>query len=510
MEADIGQTLTCVVTSSAQTGSVCGSTAGLVPGEYRVRVKETATNGAGAVSSFTVTAYKDAPVTTYTVTFDANGGSVSPANKTTGTDGKLGSLPTPARNRNYRFNGWFTQKSGGTQVTADTVFTGDTTIYAHWTYIGGSDSGSGSSTGSGPGATTTTPGTTTRTEDGGSITSSSTTSSAGTTVNTQVKKDADGQITGATSEVTAPAAVTQGQNGQANMTVNVDVDAVAAAVTAAATTVELDIKLPAETIKEQLLNPLNQSVHVDVQIPSAAAGNAAAQVTDISLAKDVAEAVKTSGKDLTVTIKDEKGNVSAQWAFDGEDLKTSGNLVTDVNLQVRVVPVKILTGNREDIKAAVFGITGTAGEQTADLNIDFGHSGLLPAAARIRIPAGNDAGIQSGDTVYLYHYNPVTKQLETLADNQYTVDAKGYVAIRLTHCSDYVLVPQKQGGTPSLPQTETPGLPAGTIKYTIKEGDTIYKLANAYGCMVNEILALNHVADVYDLRVGQELLIPLR
>ena len=66
----------------------------------------------------------------YTVTFDANGGSVNPSSATT-TDGKLGSLPTPT-NDGYDFLGWYTQKDGGDEVTTDTVFTKDTTIYAHW------------------------------------------------------------------------------------------------------------------------------------------------------------------------------------------------------------------------------------------------------------------------------------------------------------------------------------------------------------------------------------------
>ena len=66
----------------------------------------------------------------YTVTFNANGGSVNPSGATT-TDGKLGSLPTPT-NDGYDFLGWYTQKDGGEKVITDTVFTNDTTIYAHW------------------------------------------------------------------------------------------------------------------------------------------------------------------------------------------------------------------------------------------------------------------------------------------------------------------------------------------------------------------------------------------
>ena len=82
----------------------------------------------------TLTAQWTAP--TYTVKLNANGGSVSPASVTTGADGKLASLPTPTRS-SYSFNGWYTEKNGGTKVTTDTVFHAKTTVYAHWTYTGG-------------------------------------------------------------------------------------------------------------------------------------------------------------------------------------------------------------------------------------------------------------------------------------------------------------------------------------------------------------------------------------
>ena len=86
----------------------------------------------------------EAPETpaTYTVSFDANGGSVTPASAVTGADGKLASLPTPARSGSYSFDGWYTAKSGGTKITTSTVFTADTTVYAHWTYTGGGGGGS--------------------------------------------------------------------------------------------------------------------------------------------------------------------------------------------------------------------------------------------------------------------------------------------------------------------------------------------------------------------------------
>lgn len=80
------------------------------------------------------------PATGYTITFDANGGSVTPVSSVTGTDGKLTSLPTPTRSGSYSFDGWYTAASGGTKVTTNTVFTKNRTVYAHWTYTGGGGS----------------------------------------------------------------------------------------------------------------------------------------------------------------------------------------------------------------------------------------------------------------------------------------------------------------------------------------------------------------------------------
>ncbi len=77
---------------------------------------------------------KDAP-TEYTVTFDGNGGTPSVGGMTT-TDGKLASLPDASRRGSYSFDGWYTEKSGGTKVTTATVFSANTTVYAHWTYTG--------------------------------------------------------------------------------------------------------------------------------------------------------------------------------------------------------------------------------------------------------------------------------------------------------------------------------------------------------------------------------------
>ena len=84
---------------------------------------------------------EDAPPvpTEFIVTFDGNGGTPSVDSMTT-TNRKLTSLPSASRSGSYSFDGWYTEKSGGTKITTDTVFSAKTTVHAHWTYTGGGSS----------------------------------------------------------------------------------------------------------------------------------------------------------------------------------------------------------------------------------------------------------------------------------------------------------------------------------------------------------------------------------
>lgn len=70
----------------------------------------------------------------YTVTLDANGGTVSTASKTATYGSKYPALPDPSREGGYSFDGWYTQKTGGTKVDENTTVTtaANHTLYAHW------------------------------------------------------------------------------------------------------------------------------------------------------------------------------------------------------------------------------------------------------------------------------------------------------------------------------------------------------------------------------------------
>ena len=70
---------------------------------------------------------------TYTLYFNANGGSVSEESRKVKSGLTYGDLPSPSRT-GYSFDGWYTSKSGGSQVYSSTKMgDSDKTVYAHWT-----------------------------------------------------------------------------------------------------------------------------------------------------------------------------------------------------------------------------------------------------------------------------------------------------------------------------------------------------------------------------------------
>jgi uncharacterized protein (TIGR02145 family)/uncharacterized repeat protein (TIGR02543 family) len=73
------------------------------------------------------------PAASYTIVFNANGGTVNTTSGETGADGTLkSSLPVPTRS-GYNFDAWYTRPTAGAKVTQSTAFTSNDTIYAHWT-----------------------------------------------------------------------------------------------------------------------------------------------------------------------------------------------------------------------------------------------------------------------------------------------------------------------------------------------------------------------------------------
>ena len=70
---------------------------------------------------------------TFTVSFNANGGTTPTASKTVTYGGTYGELPTPTR-QGYKFLGWYTTTTGGSKVesTSTVSITENQTLWAQW------------------------------------------------------------------------------------------------------------------------------------------------------------------------------------------------------------------------------------------------------------------------------------------------------------------------------------------------------------------------------------------
>lgn len=134
------------VSSSSATVTV-GSTYGTLPtasrSGYSFTGWYTAASGGTKIEAGTKvsnssnhTLYAQWKAASVTVTYNANGGSVSPASAAVTYGGTYPTLPTPTRS-GYTFNGWYTAESGGTKITSGSKVNtaSNHTIYAQWTKI---------------------------------------------------------------------------------------------------------------------------------------------------------------------------------------------------------------------------------------------------------------------------------------------------------------------------------------------------------------------------------------
>ena len=104
---------------------------------YSTKVTEIATGSVGDV-----TLYAKWTINQYTITWNANGGTLDGGNASVSaeygslvSEVKPASVPTKAATveKEYTFAGWYTDPYNGTELATDAKVTGDMTYYAHWT-----------------------------------------------------------------------------------------------------------------------------------------------------------------------------------------------------------------------------------------------------------------------------------------------------------------------------------------------------------------------------------------
>ncbi len=191
----------------------------------------------------------------------------------------------------------------------------------------------------------------------------------------------------------------------------------------------VEIDLPKDSILQQLA--AKRDVALTVTVPSDVAANRNANLAvDIKVDSEILAAAQAAQSDVTVSVRDAgTQQLAYSWTFKGEDLAKSTVPVTNVNIAMSVRTT------------AEVPQVGAAAPNHSGVVLSFEHSGVLPAAASVRISV-TGKGYKPGQTLYFYYYNPATQRIESLDNSAYTVDADDYVTVKISHCSDYVLLPQ--------------------------------------------------------------------
>lgn len=128
------------------TSALVTTLTGLTPGTtyyYKVFYYPDTRRMESGIGSFTTSKAAE-----YTVTFFANGGTLTGQDSILTVNQKLPTLPSAYR-QDYTFDGWYTEAYSGTRITTDTIIRAATPAYAHWSYNPATATNPGGSTNTG-------------------------------------------------------------------------------------------------------------------------------------------------------------------------------------------------------------------------------------------------------------------------------------------------------------------------------------------------------------------------
>lgn len=283
--------------------------------------------------------YKVVSQNSVIITFDSKGGS-SVAAVEANAEGKLTTLPVPVLS-GYVFSGWYTED--GVQVTTDTVFSADTTVYASWTYVPPYTPPTGGNTGNtGNTSTVTNPDgstTTTVTKPDGTVTVTDK-DTQGNVTETVSKPDGTSTTTVTTTNGSS-SVTTMGQTGKVEAQVNLSQSAVNAAdnevvalpmaslpvTDSQAMAPVVTVDLPTGTAAAKVEVPVQNVTAGTVAILVKADGSQEIVKTSVTTESGVVLTVEDGAKVMIVDNSKDFADVPASyWGSDAVDFATSRDL----------------------------------------------------------------------------------------------------------------------------------------------------------------------------------------
>ena len=275
-------------------------------------------------------------------------------------------------------------------------------------------------------------------DTGSSSSSSSSTSSTSSSNSTPseptvtASKNADGSTSVGVATNADSAPTVSGSTSSLSVTVPESSISYAIAAATSAKQAKINVSLPNSTIVGQINSSAVKEVSVAMKLPSNVAyGTAKNANIALNLDASVLQAAKTASKDVTVNIIDQTtGKEAYSWTFKGNDLAKSSS-IGNVNMAVKIMTSTLSSTISRALPSSNKGVV-----------LSFANNGVLPASATVKVMV-SDQGYKAGQTLHMYYYNTVTGKFETTDTPACTVDKDGYVSVSISHCSDYVLLPNQ-------------------------------------------------------------------
>jgi len=156
-----------------------------------------------------------------------------------------------------------------------------------------------------------------------------------------------------------------------------------------------------------------------------------ANLSKVLVKKDVLKEAAKKSVDLILSVRDENKKVLYSWSFTGKDLKKSKSKFNDINLSLKVVS----SSKVKALKSLLKGKNGTL--------VSFMHKGKFPAVATIKIYDAKKFKYPKNKKLYVYYYNEKKNRIEEADNCEVKVLSKGVLRLKLSRCSDYLIVPKK-------------------------------------------------------------------
>ena len=160
--------------------------------------------------------------------------------------------------------------------------------------------------------------------------------------------------------------------------------------------------------------------------------------TEVS--KDLINKLQDKDMSLEISKKNDKGDVEYSWHFDRHSMKdVDKENVKPVNTKVTIHTDNDLKDYDKDKKDKIDKLTKKDdSEKPVEKSvIAFDHNGELPGKTTVTLNVGDK--YEEGSYVYYYHYDDKDKDNPKLVPKGRGKVEKGYVPVRIDHCSDYVI-----------------------------------------------------------------------